>query len=196
LSLAAAALTVAGCAAAAATPGPRARVVSPSRQAVTPLASSRASAHIVQRQPPAGSCHARGRGLYSLPDPGCTPGAIDPAVTQGNLARTICRSGYSKSVRPSESVTEAEKRASLVAYGDRRPLHYYEYDHLVSLELGGARNDARNLWPEPGTSPNPKDSLEDRLHARVCDGLMSLAAARLAIARDWVAAYRHYFGSS
>ena len=174
---------MAGCAAAAATPGPRARA---------PLASSRASVHVVQRQPPAGSCHARGSGLNSLPDPGCTPGAIDPAVTQGNLDRTICRSGYSKSVRPPESVTEAEKRASLVAYGDRRPLRYYEYDHLVSLELGGARNDARNLWPEPGTSPNPKDALENRLHTRLCDGLISLAAAQLAIARDWVAAYRHY----
>jgi hypothetical protein len=176
-------LGLAGCAAAAATPGPH---------AVMPLAASHASARVVQRQPAAGSCHARGRGLFSLPDASCTPGAIDPAVTQGNLAATICRSGYSESVRPSESITEREKRASLAAYGDRRPLHYYEYDHLVSLELGGARNDARNLWPEPGTSPNPKDALENRLHRRVCDGLMTLAAAQLAIARDWVAAYHRY----
>jgi hypothetical protein len=153
------------------------------------LPRSTASVHVVQRQPAAGTCHARSHGLYSLPDPRCTPGAIDPHVTQGNLARTICRSGYSASVRPPESITEPEKRASLRAYGDHRPLHYYEYDHLVSLELGGARNDARNLWPEPGASPNPKDSLENRLHARVCHGEMSLAAAQLAIARDWVSAY-------
>jgi hypothetical protein len=109
------------------------------------LVPSRASAHVVQRQPAAGSCHARGRGLYSLPDAACTPGAIDPAVTQADIGRTICRSGYTETVRPPESITEAEKRASLRAYGDRRPLHYYEYDHLVPLELGGARNDARNL---------------------------------------------------
>jgi hypothetical protein len=158
------------------------------------LVPSRASAHVVQRQPAAGSCHARGRGLYSLPDAACTPGAIDPAVTQGNLARTICRTGYSETVRPPESVTEAEKRASLVAYGDHRPLHYYEYDHLVALELGGAPNDARNLWPEPGAVPNPKDSLENRLHRLVCAGQMTLAAAQLAIARDWVAAYHRYPG--
>ena len=156
------------------------------------LPISRASVNVVQPQPPAGSCHARGRGLYSLPDPRCTPGAIDPAVTQGNLARTICRPGYSARVRPPESVTEREKRASLRAYGDRQPLRAYEYDHLVSLELGGARNDARNLWPEPGRAPNPKDSLESRLHARVCRGQMSLAAAQLAIARDWVSAYRRW----
>jgi hypothetical protein len=157
------------------------------------LPRSTASVHVVQRQPPAGSCHARGRGLESLPDSHCTPGAIDPAVTQNNLFRTICRSGYSASVRPPESITEREKRASLRAYGDHRPLHYYEYDHLVSLELGGARNDARNLWPEPGASPNPKDSLENRLHTRVCHGEMSLASAQLAIAHDWVSAY-HRFG--
>ena len=126
--------------------------------------------------------------------PGCTPGAIDPAVTQADIAATICHTGYTETVRPPESVTEAEKRASLHAYGDRRPLHYYEYDHLVPLELGGARNDVRNLWPEPGTSPNPKDELEYRLGTRVCDGEMKLAAAQLAIAHNWVAAYHRYVG--
>jgi hypothetical protein len=155
------------------------------------LAKSTLSAHVVQRQPAPGSCHSRGHGLYSLPDPGCTPGAIDPAVTQGNVNRTICRSGYSASVRPPESVTEREKRASLKSYGDHKPRHDYEYDHLVSLELGGARNDPRNLWPEPGASPNPKDSLENRLHARVCDHRIKLAVAQLAIARDWVQAFQN-----
>lgn len=141
--------------------------------AVVPAAGpirSRASAHVIQRQPPAGSCHARGHGAFTLPDPRCTPGAIDPAVTQADLSTTICRSGYSESVRPPESITEAEKRVSLRSYGEHGSLHAYEYDHLVSLELGGARNDARNLWPEPGGSPNLKDALENRLHARVCAG--------------------------
>jgi hypothetical protein len=187
LLLSLAALGLSGCAVAGA-----ARTAGPGVPAhpAAGLPRSSASAHVVQRQPAAGSCHARGRGLYALPDPRCTPGAIDPAVTQRDLARTICRAGYSASVRPPESITEAEKRASLRAYGDHRPLHDYEYDHLVSLELGGARNDAHNLWPEPGASPNPKDTLENRLHDRVCDGEMSLAAAQLAIARDWVSAYQ------
>jgi hypothetical protein len=156
------------------------------------LARSTASSHLVQAQPPPGSCHARGIGPFSLPDAGCTPGAIAPAVTQSNLSRTICRAGYSESVRPSESITEREKRASLAAYGDRAPLHAYEYDHLVSLELGGAPNDPRNLWPEPGASPNLKDALENRLHRRVCDHQMTLAVAQLAIARNWIAAYRRH----
>jgi len=154
------------------------------------LPVSSASSSAVQPQPPPGSCHARGSGLFSLPDPRCTPGAVSPAVTQANVQSTICRTGYTETVRPPESVTEPEKEASLAAYGDTGPLHQYEYDHLVPLELGGADNDPRNLWPEPGASPNPKDALEDRLRSMVCHGELTLAAARVQIATDWVSAYR------
>ena len=154
------------------------------------LPVSNASANVVQPQPRPDSCHARGTGLFSLPDPRCTPGAVSPAVAQANISSTICRRGYTEKVRPPESVTEPEKKASLAAYGDTEPLHEYEYDHLVPLELGGAVNDPRNLWPEPGASPNPKDALEDRLRSMVCDGELTLAAARAAIATNWVSAYR------
>jgi hypothetical protein len=159
---------------------------SPPRRSASGLPVSRASAHVVQQQPPPGSCHARGHGRYALPDPHCTPGAVNPSVTQATIGRTICVSGWTKTVRPSESITEREKRGSMAAYGDTGSLRDYEYDHLVSLELGGAVNDARNLWPEPGGSPNPKDSVEDRLHRMVCDGQMRLARAQHIIATEWV----------
>lgn len=129
-----------------------------------------------------------------LPDPRCTPGAVSPAVTQANIRSTICSRGYTETVRPPESVTEPEKEASVAAYGDAGPLHAYEYDHLVPLELGGAGNDVRNLWPEPGASPNPKDELENRLRSIVCDGGLRLSTAQREIADDWVAAYRHLIG--
>ena len=140
----------------------------------------------MQRQPRAGSCHAIGTGLYSRPDPRCTPGALNPAVTQATIGSTICVSGWASTVRPPESVTEQEKQASMAAYGDGGSLGDYEYDHFVPLELGGATNDPRNLWPEPGGSPNPKDDVEYRLRTEVCDGSLSLAAAQRAIVRDWV----------
>src|ERR1700687_1954524 len=44
-----------------------------------------------------------------LPDPKCTPGAVDPSVTQDNIDSTICVSGYTKTVRPPVSVTEPQK---------------------------------------------------------------------------------------
>jgi hypothetical protein len=148
----------------------------------------------VEPQPPAGSCHVRGHGLYSLPDAHCTPGATDPRVTPATLRSTICRSGYTKTVRPPESVTEKEKLASMRAYGDHGTAHSYEYDHLISLELGGAPNAAKNLWPEPGASPNPKDKVENLLHREVCDGQIGLRTAQHEIATNWVAVYRANFG--
>jgi hypothetical protein len=78
----------------------------------------------------------------------------------------------------------------MAAYGDTGSMGDYEYDHLVPLELGGATNDSRNLWPEPGPSPNPKDAVEDALRREVCDRQMSLADAQREIATDWVALAR------
>ena len=149
------------------------------------LAYSTASNAVIQPQPAAGSCHARGHGLDSRPDPRCTPGALNPAVRQATIGQTICRSGWSESVRPSESITEPEKYASMAAYGDRGSASGYEYDHFVPLELGGATNDARNLWPEPGASPNRKDQVEDDLNHQVCDRRMTLSRAQHLIVTDW-----------
>ena len=150
---------------------------------------SHASSHVVQRQPSPGSCHARSHYPFNMPDPHCTPGALNPAVTQATIHQTICRSGYTNRIRPSTSVTGPEKRASIRAYGFHSGAGSYEYDHLISLELGGAANDARNLWPEPGASPNLKDKVENYLHARVCDGRISLACAQRIVALDWVTLY-------
>jgi hypothetical protein len=137
---------------------------------------------------------------YELPDPACTPGAVDSQVTQTNLAQTICRpGGWSDSVRPPESVTEAFKEADMAAYGRNGSLSGYELDHLVPLGLGGA-SDTYNLWVEPDrgspaqfdpTDPygrNAKDGVEDALHTAVCEGRVGLAAAQEAIASDWTTA--------
>lgn len=71
-----------------------------------------------------------------------------------------------------------------------------EYDHLLSLQLGGDPNDSRNLWlepPDPGHKPgtgvnNKKDPVETKLHTAVCSGQVTLAAAQRAIASDWTTA--------
>ena len=150
------------------------------------LLYSTASNEVVQPQPTPGSCHAVGSGLYSRPDPSCTPGGLNPAVTQATIDQTICVDGWTASIRPPESITEPEKAASIGAYGDAGPLGDYEYDHFVPLELGGATNDPRNLWPEPGASPNPKDAVEDDLRSEVCSGRLTLAEAQHEIVNNWV----------
>lgn len=129
-----------------------------------------------------GPCHAGDDG--NLPDPHCTPGGIDPAVTQADIGTTICTVGYTSTVRPPESQTQAFKfDDAYPAYGIASGTTT-ELDHLVPLELGGD-NDAANLWPEVPPTPNPKDSVENALHADVCDGRVSLASAQRAIVKDW-----------
>jgi len=167
------------------------------RVAPSGLVYSSAPARVVQRQPPAGSCRAIGTGLDERPDPRCTPGAVNPAVTQASIATTICKSGWTAAVRPPESVTEPEKLASLRAYGESGASRF-EYDHFVPLELGGAVNDARNLWPEPdytgdhGFELNPKDKVETKLKHLVCEHRLSLSEAQRQIARNWVSAMTRY----
>jgi hypothetical protein len=190
---AAAAIAIAAAAAAAALPG-LATGDPAARRSPSGLVYSTASGHVVQPQPVPGSCRAIGGGLPTRPDRRCTPGALNPAVTQSSIAATICRSGWTSTVRPPPSITAVEKRASMAAYGMRGPASAYEYDHDVPLELGGAVNDARNLWPEPDYSShgfyrNPKDRLEDALRRMVCSGTTTLAQAQRLIASDWVAAY-------
>ena len=129
-----------------------------------------------------GRCRTRAGG--QLPDARCTPGSVDPAVTQTNIDSTICRSGYTEGVRPPESQTShAKYDVAYPAYripdGDAS-----ELDHLVSLEMG-VSNDINNLWPEVGPLPNPKDKVENALHRAVCDGRVRLAAAQRAIAINW-----------
>lgn len=126
-----------------------------------------------------------------LPDPKCTPGAIDPAVTADNLEQTICVSGYTTTVRPPTSATNKAKARSLRQYSMKYN-KTIEYDHLVPLTLGGASTTS-NLWPEPNDADakgvnNPKDGLERRLRNAVCNGEVSLAAAQQAIATNWVTA--------
>lgn len=121
---------------------------------------------------------------HDLPDPTCTPGTVNLAVTQDNLGTTICRVGWTATVRPPVSVTGKLKKQLDAAYGLPTTTDG-ELDHLISLELGGAPADPANLWIEPGAIPNPKDTVENQLHRAVCSRLIPLATAQQAIAGDW-----------
>ncbi len=151
----------------------------PSSTQATPLVSSAASVPLGQRTKETG-CNVNG----ALQDTACTPGAIIPTATK----ERICVSGYSKTVR---NVPAAEKAQVYAEYGiDSHAPGQYEVDHLISLELGGS-NDISNLWPEAAaTTPgfHQKDGEENRLHAAVCNGSISLQQAQQEIAQNWLSA--------
>lgn len=140
-----------------------------------------------------------------LPDPKCTPGAIDDSVTQSDLKQTVCRSGgYTDSVRPPESMTKPVKKMIMVAYGlaGKNPADY-ELDHEIPLEAGGSSS-TLNLWPEPANDAhhearstyvhNDKDKLESIVRDQICYDGANLRQLQVHIARNWVALERGFEG--
>ena len=132
--------------------------------------------------------------LRANPDTRCSPGAYYSRLTKA----VICAAGFRTSAI--RNVPETEKFAVEQEYG--LPAGHYgtalEIDHIVPLELGGS-NDIANLFPEkvnahPGY--RAKDRLEDRLHAVVCAGGMTLRAAQHGIATNWQVLYRKVFGAN
>ena len=68
-----------------------------------------------------------------LPDPSCTPGVTNPDVTQADIDETICKSGWTATVRPPVSYTEPLKYQQKAAYGETGPVSNYEEDHLIPI---------------------------------------------------------------
>ena len=108
-----------------------------------------------------------------------TPGVLNPNVTQATIGSTICRRGWTRTIRPPVEYTNALKEKQMRAYGETGSVSDYQEDHLISLELGGDPTDPRNLWPEPYPRAAAVDELENELNARVCDGSLSLADAQM-----------------
>ena len=150
-------------------------------------------------------------GAY-LPAWNVSPGAFNPEVTQVTIASTICVSGFTATIRPSTTYTNALKAAELArgyAVNGDRDMAAYEEDHLIPLELGGSPTSVKNLWPEPwehsashpagfaavGTGAQTKDRIEDSLRSRVCAGAITLAAAQRLIATNWRIAFDTYIGA-
>jgi hypothetical protein len=123
--------------------------------------------------------HGHGHGAHSIPaDPARTPGVLNPDVTQANIRSTICRHGWTDTVRPPTSYTNALKAKQMRRYGETGSLADYQEDHLISLELGGNPTDPRNLWPEPYPRAADVDRIENELNDQVCSGELTLAEAQ------------------
>jgi hypothetical protein len=111
-------------------------------------------------------------------DPRRTPGVLNPDVTQANIRSTICQHGWTSTIRPPSSYTDALKRRQMRAYRETGSISDYQEDHLISLELGGDPTDPRNLWPEPYPRASQMDQQENELNAQVCSGALTLAQAQ------------------
>jgi hypothetical protein len=129
--------------------------------------------------------------LGPLPDRRCSPGAYYSGLTKVVLCSSSFHTSSVRTVPESEKhAVEVEYRLAAKSYG--RTL---EIDHIVSLELGGS-NDISNLFPERAPGYHGKDKLENKLHALVCSGAMTLHTAQAGIAANWEALYTRVFGTA
>ncbi|MFE4869867.1 hypothetical protein [Streptomyces sp. NPDC056682] len=110
--------------------GPRGR--GPSGTAVR----ARPADQIHRADPAPGSCHYRyTTDKQPLPDPKCTPGVLNPKVAQASLKTTVCKSGYTTTIRPPVSITGPEKTANAKSYSYTEPIGEAEYDGLLSGDV-------------------------------------------------------------
>lgn len=144
--------------------------------------------------PPSAKCSLRNTNGFLLPDPNCTPGAVNPSLTLDVLKD---HRFTTKCVRD-QATTAQGKFTTYRWYKIAKPANntgqnqVCELDHLISLEIGGA-DTLDNIWPQCGPSRvslnqryfKRKDTVENYLAKQVRDGSMSLADAQKGIATDW-----------
>lgn len=143
--------------------------------------------------PPAQACATRTSNGFPIPDPNCTPGAINPTLTAAILRDPTFTT---KCVR--DNATSASQKAGTYAWyhiphpkNNTGPSQTCELDHLISLELGGA-DTLENIWPQcgpPGVALRAryfkqKDIVENFLARQVKGGKMDLADVQKGIAED------------
>jgi hypothetical protein len=144
--------------------------------------------------PPTRVCTVRMSHGYPIPDPACTPGAINPSMTADVLRDPAFRTACVRN----QDTSEKQKTLTYRWYRIPHPAHnsgrsqVCELDHLVSLELGGA-DTLDNIWPQCGPSYaylrqryfKQKDVVENYLAKMVKEGKISLGDAQRGIAKDW-----------
>jgi hypothetical protein len=118
----------------------------------------------------------------------------DPRVTQDNLQSTICKRGYTRTVRPPVMVTGRIKHRMMQKAWITDPARNYELDHIIPLEAGGAPNNPKNFQIQSWhgvCNAHLKDALENLVHEKICSGEMTLAEgqAQFTPVEHWKQAY-------
>lgn len=143
---------------------------------------------------PDGRTFAQLVAAHVLPDPLDHPGVVNPDITPDNMATTVCRSGWTATVRPPVAYTDAIKKKSVPP---GHTAQEFELDHLMSIEDGGDPKDERNLWMQTYNDvygARVKDVLETKLKRMVCAHQLTLDQARAALSPNWLIGFQKYVG--
>jgi hypothetical protein len=118
--------------------------------------------------------------------------AVNPQVTQANLAQTICGPGWTKTISASVSYTEALKQRQLQQFASQHAgdpewtMGGTELDHRLPLEIGGHPSAESNLSPEVHRDSTLKDKDENTFRHKVCSG-EPLQQAQAEFVARWLA---------
>lgn len=145
-----------------------------------------------------GSCHVRkAADGMQLPDPNCTPGAVNPTLTVAILLNPAFRTGMVRDKLTSPAV----KMKVYIWYGITPPKDNVgqnqtcEMDHVVDLASGGA-DSLDNVWPQCQAPGAPsvavgnrefkiKDAFAEHDVMRQVRAGANLADLQRRIAQDW-----------
>lgn len=127
------------------------------------------------------------------PTPDALP--LNAAVGETTIKQTICKPGWTATIRPPASYTTKLKLKQLRERGLTGKAADFEENHKMPLALGGHPTDPRNLEPEPWPEAKQRDVVERRLNRLVCSRpqKLKLRQAQIEIL-DWRAAYAKYVG--
>ena len=124
---------------------------------------------------------------------------LNQDITQSNIQDTICRKGFTKTIRPAGVYTNGVKFKLMREAGiPEEDADLYELDHIVPLSVGGHPRKLANLMLQPYENiegkpgARQKDRLELKLQNMVCNEEIDLATAQREIGGDWLMAYGKY----
>src|SRR5919198_95809 len=95
---------------------------------LVPLVGAAALALVVIARPGSGDALSPGRASWSV-----TPGVLNPEVTQAKIRETICRTGWTRTIRPPVDYTSPLKLEQMKAYRRTGETSEDQADHLISL---------------------------------------------------------------
>lgn len=117
---------------------------------------------------------------------------LTPGVVATRDVAAICQAGFAGDARSERPVTVKLRNQVLESYGIPKNAKGYTLDHVIPIELGGATNDARNLYPGEPTNQRAKDKVENAMHRAVCEGGLALWKAQGCMSLNWHLCERWY----
>lgn len=107
------------------------------------------------------------------------PLPVNPAVSESNIAETICMPGWSATQRPPVAYTNRIKMRLLHDMGlPPELLVDFVLDHRISISAGGSPDALANLVLQDRDASGRKDRFEEKMHHAICAGEISLRQAQ------------------